>query len=612
MIIADMEKSSFSLLNFYERRVRRILPALLFVMFCTLPFAWFWMLPQDLNSFSQSLIAVPLFVSNVLFFFNSGYFDTESKPLLHTWSLAVEEQYYILFPLFLILAWKLGKKWIILFLLLVAITSVLVAQWGSTTHPQFTFYLLPTRGFEILMGALISLFINRKPSVILVSKSASQLFSIFGLLLIFYAIFVFDKNTPTPSLYTLIPTIGAGLIIVFANSGNLVGKLLSSKLFVSIGLISYSVYLWHQPLIVFAKLRSIDVLSNYFLGALCILSIILGYLSWKFIETPFRNKNLISSNKIFTYGAVGSLFFIMVGFYGSFLKGIPSRVKIPLEVSESIVSINLREKCDINFDVKNGRNTEPCIIGYTNKSNLSLAIFGDSHSVTILPALDKIGKDRMEKYVHIGLDGCPPLINIDVAKGNWKPKICEKLSQKQYDFVKANKVKNVLLVSRWSLYTDGSYDNSGIYYLVSNKNKKLDENTTRLNFEKSLKETIENYQKIGVNVYVMAQVPQQKFRGDVFYSKLYWFNVKDKQGAINNSSISKIEHLKLQNFNRKVISKLQNELKFTYIELDKEFCDKEKCYFGTELLSKYIDNDHLTTNGALALYNPLSFHIKTK
>ena len=143
IIVDEMDKGSFSLLNFYERRARRILPALFFVMLCTLPFAWFWMLPQDLKSFSQSLVAVSAFGSNVLFYLTSGYFDTASelKPLLHTWSLAVEEQFYVLFPLFLMLAWKLGKKWIITLLALVAIVSVLASQWGSTNSSFLYIFL---------------------------------------------------------------------------------------------------------------------------------------------------------------------------------------------------------------------------------------------------------------------------------------------------------------------------------------------------------------------------------------------------------------------------------------------------------------------------------------
>ncbi|MEY4590384.1 MAG: hypothetical protein RL497_2460 [Pseudomonadota bacterium] len=173
IIVTEMDHGSFSLLDFYERRARRILPVLFFVMLCTLPFAWFWMLPQDFKNFSESLVAVPLFVSNVLFYLTSGYFDTSSelKPLLHTWSLAVEEQYYVLFPLLLMLTWKLGKKWIILLLFLISMVSVIAAQLNSIRYALFTFYLLPTRGFEILIGALISLYVERNPSV---NSPASQ------------------------------------------------------------------------------------------------------------------------------------------------------------------------------------------------------------------------------------------------------------------------------------------------------------------------------------------------------------------------------------------------------------------------------------------------------
>lgn len=228
IILAELETSSFSLLDFYERRARRILPALLFTMFCTLPFAWYWMLPQDLKSFSQSLVASSLFSSNFLFYLTSGYFDTTSelKPLLHTWSLAIEEQYYILFPFFLILTHKIGKKYTIHFILLITTASLLAAQYGQLINHQLTFYMLPTRSFELLIGALTSIFFDSKSNK--ASIKSQRLFSILGLMLILYAIFVFDKNTPSPSIHTLVPIVGASLIIMFANDQTLVGKLLGS------------------------------------------------------------------------------------------------------------------------------------------------------------------------------------------------------------------------------------------------------------------------------------------------------------------------------------------------------------------------------------------------
>ena len=176
IILTEMEHGSFSLLRFYDRRARRILPALFFMMLCTIPLSALYMLPADLKDFSKSFVAVPLFISNILFYLTSGYFDpaAEYKPLLHTWSLAIEEQFYLLFPLFLLLTWKLGKKRIIFLLSLLTLVSVSAAQYSSSTAPAFGFWLLPTRGFELLIGALISFYSPLLKMAESVSQSASQ------------------------------------------------------------------------------------------------------------------------------------------------------------------------------------------------------------------------------------------------------------------------------------------------------------------------------------------------------------------------------------------------------------------------------------------------------
>src|SRR6185295_3083621 len=151
IIISEKQNGTFTLIGFYERRARRILPALLVVMFACLPFALLWLLPSDLTDFSQSLTAVPLFASNILFYIKSGYFESaaELKPLLHTWSLAVEEQYYLLYPIFLMLIWRLGNRVIFGVLVVIALISLAAAQWGSQDEPVATFFLLPTRGWEL-------------------------------------------------------------------------------------------------------------------------------------------------------------------------------------------------------------------------------------------------------------------------------------------------------------------------------------------------------------------------------------------------------------------------------------------------------------------------------
>ena len=187
IIISEMAEGKFSIVNFYERRARRILPALFFVMAACLPFAWLWLMPNDLKDFGQSLVAVSIFSSNFLFWLESGYFDTaaELKPLLHTWSLAVEEQYYILFPVFLMLTWRLGIKWILILLSIVFLVSLGVAQWGAYNMPSAAFFLFPTRGWELLIGVFAAFYLKYNTHLKL--HSLNQTLSLLGFGMVVYS-----------------------------------------------------------------------------------------------------------------------------------------------------------------------------------------------------------------------------------------------------------------------------------------------------------------------------------------------------------------------------------------------------------------------------------------
>jgi len=269
IIISEMAEGKFSIVNFYERRARRILPALFFVMAACLPFAWLWLTPADLKDFGQSLVAASAFSSNILFWIEGGYFATASelKPLIHTWSLAVEEQYYILFPIFLMLTWRLGIKWILILLSTVFFISLGIAQWGAYNSPTAAFFLLPTRGWELLVGVFAAFYL--KYNTHLKSHSLNQALSLLGFGMIVYSIIAFDETTPFPSLYALVPTIGTGLLILCAVPKTFVHRLLSLKYIVGIGLISYSAYLWHQPLLAFARHRLLGDVSHSILIVLC-------------------------------------------------------------------------------------------------------------------------------------------------------------------------------------------------------------------------------------------------------------------------------------------------------------------------------------------------------
>ena len=326
IILSEKEQGTFSLVNFYERRFRRILPALFMVMLVSLIFSLLWLMPSYMEDFSQSLMAVSTFSSNILFWHESGYWEisNELKPLLHTWSLAVEEQYYVLYPLFLMQIWHFRKDWILGSFIVIAAISLATAQWGAYNKPIPTFYLLPTRGWELAIGAGIAYyFLYRKQTVrtLLSHKSVNEVLGLLGLLMISYAVYVFDKGTPFPSLYALVPTVGTGLIILFSSSQTMVGRLLSIKPLVAVGLISYGTYLWHWPLIVFARHLSITEPSELTFAILALLTFPLAYLSWRYIEKPFRTKSIFSRKAIFTLSFIGSVLFITVGLAGHFSNG---------------------------------------------------------------------------------------------------------------------------------------------------------------------------------------------------------------------------------------------------------------------------------------------------
>jgi len=400
IIISEMAEGKFSIVNFYERRARRILPALFFVMAACLPFAWLWLTPNYLKDFGQSLVAVSTFSSNILFWLESGYFDTaaELKPLLHTWSLAVEEQYYILFPLFLMLTWRLGRKWILILLSIVFFISLGVAAWATqySAHPKIisgTFFLLPTRGWELLVGVFAAFYLEYNTH----SKSytLNQALSLLGFGMIVYSIVEFDKTTPFPSLYALIPTIGTGLLILCAVPKTFIHKLLSLKFIVGIGLISYSAYLWHQPLLAFARHRSLGEVSELILISLLLASLVLAWFSYRFVEGPFRNRKRFSRKVIFRLSAICILLFSTIGLTVNFTDGL-ERLKI-LSYSTEERRINDIIKLSTNYDIYDRMYSSNCKLWAKDVSDLSsaefdkcskrfggpLIVLGDSHAMNV-------------------------------------------------------------------------------------------------------------------------------------------------------------------------------------------------------------------------------------
>ena len=363
---------TFSFINFYERRARRILPALLAVMIVSLPFAWFYLLPSSFIDFSKSILYSLGFSSNFYFHYSGQLYGAESgllKPFLHTWSLSVEEQYYILFPIILLFIFKYFRKYLIPIFIIGFIVSLGLAEWGSKNHRSFNFYILPTRGWELLAGSILAwleIFKGRK----IKNNLLNSVLPIIGLILIFHSIIFFNDKMFHPSFYTLSPIIGVCLIIWFSHKDEIIYKILSTKLFVIVGLISYSLYLWHYPILAFNRIilfSDNDFLKGIFLA---ILIIAISTLSYIYVEKPCRKKN--NTKLFFLNLSLLFLFLVIINLTVIFLNGLNNRY-------ENIYNKNIYDReilRDKSWYYVKDHNDQY----FKDNNKKKILIIGDSHS----------------------------------------------------------------------------------------------------------------------------------------------------------------------------------------------------------------------------------------
>ena len=284
IIRREVAAGTFSVGSFYERRAKRIIPALGVVLLACLPFAWLWMLPTELEGFSESVVATIFFVSNFFFWQGTDYFATagEVKPLLHTWSLAVEEQYYALYPLFALGLLRFGSRVFAVGIVVALLMSLGFSEWAWRYAPDANFYLLPSRAWELLAGGLATFVATSR------SRYVNDLLAFLGLVTILAAIALFGAATPFPSLWGLLPVAGTCLVLAFSSRSSVTGYVLSLPPLVLIGGLSYSLYLWHQPVFAFARIRLLGEPSWQMMVCLLALCFLLSLLSWRLVENPVR------------------------------------------------------------------------------------------------------------------------------------------------------------------------------------------------------------------------------------------------------------------------------------------------------------------------------------
>ncbi len=455
IILADLEKDRFSILTFYERRARRILPALFLVMLCAVPFAYMWAPPLEFRDFAQSLVAVSLFASNILFWRESGYFETEAeeKPLLHTWSLAVEEQYYVFFPLLLLVMWRFGRQPSFYVVLGLTAVSLALSEWASHHYRSANFYLAPFRVWELLAGSICAFMLSqREPRA---TDMRTNLAATLGLIGICVAILLYDSKTRFPSVYTLLPVMGTVLIILYATPATLAGRVLTWRPMIWIGLISYSAYLWHQPLFAFARIRIPGHPPDWVMGALLLASLGLAYLTWRYVEAPFRHhgaqRSRFGRGQIFALSAAGLLGFIALGAAGHMTPLQRFSDQQQAYFDTALPNPN-RQSCHAS----NRRPILPedaCIYG---DGPASVAVFGDSHAAELSLGLSRALAPEDIAVRHFSYSSCGPVPPPDaIEKG------CDTWSDAAQDWIIANdEITHVVVSYRINAHLTGRHEES--------------------------------------------------------------------------------------------------------------------------------------------------------
>lgn len=450
IILREISEKKFNLVAFWERRIRRILPALVVVILATLVAGWFLYLPEDLMSLGASVMAQSALVSNFFFYWHSGYFEpgAETFPLLHTWSLAVEEQFYLLFPLLLMLLAGLRRSAIPWTIAALGFGSFVLSVAGTYHAPAATFYLLPARAWELMLGA----YLAANPGMQLAKGWMKEAVALCGLVFILGSIFLYTANTRFPGMAALPPCLGAALIILSGGGKpTLVGRMLSLRPVVFIGLISYSLYLWHWPLLVFAKYGSVEPENRLLCLGAVIASFVPATLSWRFVEIPFRERKVCAKRpQIFAFAGCSMLALLAIGTTAQLGRGMASRIP-----PKALVYADYRN----DFALRNDITAEQAAAGefaelggQATNQPVGIMLWGDSHAQALAPMIDDLCRRFSIRGVEATHAATAPLVGYVSGAPGSLGENSPAFSKAVLDYISKRHLNAVILAAYWASY----------------------------------------------------------------------------------------------------------------------------------------------------------------
>ncbi|MEM5493506.1 acyltransferase family protein [Hoeflea sp. AS16] len=592
ILVEDIENKRFSIVKFYERRARRILPALFFVMLVCIPFAWMWMIPSEMKDFSKSLVAVSLFASNILFWKQTGYFaaDSDEKPLLHTWSLAVEEQYYLLFPVFLIFAWRFGKNRVFWTIVAMAAVSLMLSEWGWRSKSSANFYLAHTRAWELFAGSISAFVVQRR------GVQHNNVFAITGLAAIVFSIFAYDERTPFPSVYALVPVLGVVLLILYAQKDTLPAKLLSTRAFVGVGLISYSAYLWHQPLFAFARIRLLGETTDLIMLTLSALSILLAFLSWRYVEKPFRADAITTRRHIRIGTLTGFIAFVSIGLVGIQQDGFGQRLDKFAGWSEfqDIASVGSTHCHNAGRrTAAQLRQADFCVIG---EGEAEVAIIGDSHAGALFEAANGYLIDSKKSAIAASGGYCAPLLNgFEAGDG------CNEVMELAINHaISSQTIKTIIIAAEWANYTSGYRldDEPGLWRDDQGAAVRASDNVEI--FRRSFALTFDALSRSNKHVLILLPVPEfSQDSYDWVGHQLLFDRFADAKAATSNLPPISVSEYEQRNDDVLTVFSRHTAQNVSFVPMTDLFCDINKCrQFSADNKILYSDFNHVNYYGA--------------
>lgn len=603
IILDAQRRNQFRLKEFWIRRIRRLAPALCVLQVAVLAVGLWMLLPRELKDLADSSLAQVFLVSNFYFADHLNYFagPAEFKPLLHTWSLAVEEQFYLLLPLLLVACRRTERRRLVMLLSGIALASFALSTWGLREYPTETFFLLPTRAWELLLGSLLVFLPHRRK----LKAWLNNMLGFAGIVGIAFGAVCFDGVTPFPGPAALLPCLST-VLIIFTTTGHrtFVGRTLSWRPLVGIGLISYSLYLWHWPVIVFMKFQFGLQLAFHLKMVAIGLSLALGYFSWKYVETPFRRQQLLPAPKRMVRAmAACSLAIALVGLGLVVTKGLPGRWD-PQVGTIFDHTVNYRFRTIMPAEIASDQLP---MLGSTTDSarKPSVLIWADSHGFAVSLLCDGLAREFGVSGFAACRGATVPLLDVwrrGLGRRRGATGDAVRWNREVLDFIRRNEdIRHVILLARWARYIedlpDGHTHDALLKDAESTEHSPQD---ARDVFARSLRRTITELKKHDIQIWIMKQIPLQN-RDPI--RALVAAALREETSPPPGVPFENHTH-RQQNVNR-ILDSLPAGLATVLDPAPHCFDESGNSRIGTLQESYYHDYNHLSPIGAEQLLRPL-------